>query len=64
MSTERPRSGYYYPNKMGRIFLTALEDVMGRNGLNALLRQAGLEHYTARGHQLRFFVHTKTPDLA
>jgi hypothetical protein len=32
-----PESGYYYPNKMGRILLVAMEEVMGRNGLNALL---------------------------
>jgi predicted hydrocarbon binding protein len=39
------KSGYYYPNKMGRIFLLALEDVMGKNGLNAMLNLAGLDHY-------------------
>lgn len=39
------KSGYYYPNKMGRIFLLALEDVMGQNGLHAILRMAGLENY-------------------
>lgn len=38
-------SGYYYPNKMGRIFLVALEDVMGKNGVNAILNLAGLEQY-------------------
>lgn len=38
-------SGYYYPNKMGRIFLMALEDVMGQNGLYAVLRLANLENY-------------------
>ena len=43
MTTDRPRSGLYYPNKMGRIFLAALEEVMGKNGLNAILRLAGLE---------------------
>ncbi len=32
-----PESGYYYPNKMGRILLHSMEEVMGRNGLNALL---------------------------
>ncbi|PID87203.1 MAG: 4-vinyl reductase [Chloroflexi bacterium] len=32
-----PESGYYYPNKMARIILVSLEEVMGRNGLNALL---------------------------
>ncbi len=39
------KSGLYYPNKMGRIFLLALEDVMGKNGLNAVLNLAGMEHY-------------------
>jgi len=38
-------SGYYYPNKMGRIFLMALEEVMGKNGLNAILNLAGMEKY-------------------
>jgi predicted hydrocarbon binding protein len=37
-------SGYYYPNKMGRIILQALEDVMGRNGVNAVLNLAKLRH--------------------
>ncbi len=45
MSPEK--SGLYYPNKMGRIFLLALQDVMGENGLHAILRLAGLEHYIA-----------------
>lgn len=36
------KSGLYYPNKMGRIFLDALEDVMGKNGLHAILRLAQL----------------------
>jgi hypothetical protein len=40
---ELPRSNLYYPNKMGRIFLQALEDVMGRNGLNAVLHLAKLD---------------------
>lgn len=39
------KSGYYYPNKMGRIFLLALEDVMGKNGVSAILNLAGLEAY-------------------
>ena len=42
---ERTKSGYYYPNKMGRIYLTALEEVMGKNGLNAILRMAKLDHF-------------------
>jgi hypothetical protein len=46
MSTEqRPLSGFNYPNKMGRIYLTALEEVMGKNGLNAILRLAKLERF-------------------
>lgn len=35
---------FYYPNKMGRILLFSIEDVMGRNGLNAVLNLAGLGH--------------------
>jgi predicted hydrocarbon binding protein len=38
-------SGLYYPNKMVRIFLEALEDVMGTNGLSAVLNLAGLGEY-------------------
>lgn len=38
-------SGLYYPNKIARIFLNALEDVMGKNGLNAILNLAGLSEY-------------------
>src|SRR5512138_166432 len=33
---------FYYPNKMGRIILLALEEVAGNNGVNATLNQAGL----------------------
>ncbi len=39
-----PKSGYYYPNKIARIALLAIEDVMGKNGLNAVLNLAGLSH--------------------
>ena len=35
---------FYYPNKMGLIILIALEEVMGRNGLNAVLNLASLKH--------------------
>jgi predicted hydrocarbon binding protein len=38
-------SGYYYPNKFSRIYLEALEDVMGTNGVNAILNLAGLSQY-------------------
>lgn len=40
-----PESGYYYPNKMGRILLMSMEEVMGRNGLNALLNLIDLRRY-------------------
>jgi predicted hydrocarbon binding protein len=44
-----PKSGLYYPNKIARISLMGLEDVMGKNGLNAILNLAGLfsliDHY-------------------
>lgn len=39
-----PKSGLYYPNKIARIALMAIEDVMGKNGLNAILNLAGLSH--------------------
>ena len=34
---------FYYPNKMGRIVLTAMEEIMGRHGVNAILNFAQLE---------------------
>lgn len=40
-----PKAGLYYPSKFGYITLKALEDVMGKNGLNAILNLAGLNHY-------------------
>jgi predicted hydrocarbon binding protein len=35
---------YYYPNKMGRIVLVALEEIMGHHGVNAVLNLAKLTH--------------------
>jgi predicted hydrocarbon binding protein len=35
---------FYYPNRMGRIILLSMEEVMGRNGVNALLKIASLPH--------------------
>jgi hypothetical protein len=35
-----PLSGLYYPNKIARIAVMALEDVMGKNGVNAILNLA------------------------
>jgi predicted hydrocarbon binding protein len=39
-----PRSEYFYANKFARISLLALEEVMGKNGLNAILNLAHLPH--------------------
>jgi bacteriochlorophyll 4-vinyl reductase len=46
MTTEVKASGvqeprYYLANKMARTYLLALEDVLGKNGINAVLNQAG-----------------------
>lgn len=38
-------SGLFYPNKIARIYIEAMEDVMGVNGLNAVLNLAGLGAY-------------------
>jgi hypothetical protein len=35
---------YFFPNKMGQIMLHAMEEVMGRNGVNAVLNLARLSH--------------------
>jgi len=44
-----PKSGLYYPNKIARIAILTLEEVMGKNGLNAILNMANLseliDHY-------------------
>jgi hypothetical protein len=44
-----PKSGLYYPNNIARIYLQAMEEVMGKNGLNAILNMANLtnlvDHY-------------------
>lgn len=39
-----PKSGYYNTNKFARIALQAYEEVMGKNGLNAILNLAGLSN--------------------
>ena len=36
-------SGLYYPNKIARIYLEVLEDIMGKNGLNSVLHAADLD---------------------
>lgn len=36
------KESYYYPNRMGRIVLTAMEEIMGAHGVNATLNFAGV----------------------
>ena len=43
-STPDP-SGLFYPNRFGLILFNALEEIMGRNGLNAILNMAGLSQF-------------------
>lgn len=43
--TPTQKSGLYYPNKFGFIAIKALEEVMGKNGLNAILNLANMSHY-------------------
>jgi predicted hydrocarbon binding protein len=40
-----PKSGFNYPNRLTRSFLLGLEDVMGRHGVCAILRLAGLSSW-------------------
>ncbi len=42
--TEHTRQVYYYPNKMGRIVLQAMEEVISHAGLVAVLNLAHLPH--------------------
>jgi predicted hydrocarbon binding protein len=39
-----PKSGFYYANKFARITLEAYEEIMGKNGLNAILHLANLSN--------------------
>ncbi len=36
---------YYYPNRMGRILLLAMEEILGQSGVNAVLNLAHLPAY-------------------
>ncbi len=38
------KSGLHYPNKIGRIYLMAMEEVMGTNGIKAVLNLAKVPH--------------------
>lgn len=45
MANAPESSGYYYPNRFGLILFNGLEEIMGRNGLNAILNMAGLGQF-------------------
>lgn len=45
MNLPIPLSGYRYPNKIGRIYLEAIQEVIGPSALADLLHQVGLERY-------------------
>ena len=40
--TSYESSGYYYPNLIARIYLEAIEEIMGANGVKALLNMASM----------------------
>jgi hypothetical protein len=40
-----PTPNFYYPNRMGRIILMSLEEIIGRNGVNAVLNRVDLRDY-------------------
>ena len=42
------KSELYYPNRFGLILLESLEEVMGKNGLHAILNLAGMTSYAER----------------
>ncbi len=44
MEQPPPTGRFFYPNKIGRIVLLAMEEIMGRNGVNAVLNLAKLKH--------------------
>ncbi len=45
MDEASTKSGYHYPNRIGRTYLQALQDVMGERGLKAVLHLAKLDQW-------------------
>jgi predicted hydrocarbon binding protein len=41
--THYESSGYYYPNLIAKIYLEAIEEIMGSNGVKALLNMANMQ---------------------
>ena len=42
--TQYEKSGYYYPNLIAKIYLEAIEEIMGANGVKALLNMADMQN--------------------
>ncbi len=42
---DNPAPQFFYPNRMGRMILLGMEEVIGRNGVNAILNLAELPEY-------------------
>ena len=40
-----PATTYHYPNRMGRIVLMSLEEIIGRSGVSAVLNRVDLKDY-------------------
>jgi len=55
---------YYFPNKMGRIVLLSLEEVMGVNGLNAVLNLARLQAFSGNYPPADFEMAFRFADMA
>ena len=53
-----PTAIYNYPNRMGRIILLSMEEVVGRNGVNAILKLGNLssliDNYPPDNNELNF----------
>jgi len=48
MTKTQTKNGFFYPNKMGRIILLSLEEIVGPNAVRAILGQAGLTYYVGK----------------
>jgi predicted hydrocarbon binding protein len=53
-----PEVQFYYPDRMGRIILVGMEEIIGKRGVNALLNLVSLstfiDHYPAHTQTLKF----------
>jgi predicted hydrocarbon binding protein len=45
LSVESAKQTYFYPNRMGRVILLGMEEILGHSGVNAVLNLANLPVY-------------------